>query len=350
MALVYAVIMAGGRGERFWPLSTEELPKPFVPLLGSKSLLQQTVDRLQPLIPIERILVSIGEAHRAIASRQLPQLPPENFIVEPVGRDTSACLGLCALHLESRDSEATMLALPADHFIGDAAAYRSTLQKGIESLEGATGVVFGIRPVRIETGYGYIQAQRPADEADAWAVIRFVEKPNAQTAGEYLRSGDFFWNSGMFLWRNRTLLGLFQLHMPETWKGLEALRSLLHKKGAETEIGSIFSSLPRISIDFGIMEKCSGLRLIPAGFEWDDIGNWAALERALPADAAGNVSQGQHLAVETHGCIIFSDAGKVGTLGLRDMVVVYANGRVLVCPKNRASDLKRLVAELPREA
>jgi mannose-1-phosphate guanylyltransferase len=351
MALVYAVIMAGGRGERFWPLSTDTLPKPFIPLLGTKTLIQETVERLLPLVPIQRILVSIGKSHREVAGEQLPQVPPENFIVEPVGRDTAACLGLCALHLESRDPDGTMLALPADHYIGDSAAYRATLQMGIDNLDDATGVVFGIVPNRPETGYGYIQAERPAVRADAWPVLRFVEKPDAGTAAGYVRSGDFFWNSGIFLWKNSTLLDLFRQHMPDTWEGLNDLRKLMHRpgKGAEEEISRVFVRLRRISIDFGIMEKTSGLRLVPARFGWDDIGNWAALERALPPDDFGNVSRGQHAAVMSNGCVVYSDTGTVATFGLSDLIVVQANGKVLVCPKDRASDLKRLVASLGPE-
>jgi mannose-1-phosphate guanylyltransferase len=346
MAPVYAVIMAGGRGERFWPLSTDSLPKPFVPLVGEKTLIQQTVERLQPLIPVERILISIGQSHRSIAGRQLPQVPPENFIVEPVGRDTSACLGFCALHLEARDPDGIMLALPADHFIGDPKAYRRALQSGIDNLEGASGVVFGIRPDRPETGYGYIQAQEPSLPGAVWPVIRFVEKPDGVRAAEYVKSGNFFWNSGMFLWRTRTLIELFHQHMPETWSGLNEMRSLIGRSGSAPEMLRIFSGLQRLSIDFGIMEKCANLRLVPAEFGWDDIGNWAALERALPADRLGNVAQGPHVAVESSGCIVYSDAGVIATFGLSDVVVVQVNGKVLVCPKNRAGDLKSLVSGL----
>jgi len=346
MDTVYAVIMAGGRGERFWPLSTERNPKPFVPLLGTTSLIQDTIRRLIPLVPAERILVSIGEAHLGIARERLPQIPSANFIVEPVGRDTSACLGLCALHLEKLDPDAIMLALPADHYISDPVKFRSTIQKGIRSLPGATGIVFGIVPDRPDPSYGYVRAEKPAVCADAWPVVRFVEKPNPKQAAEYLSSGRYFWNSGIFLWQNRTLLELFQKHMPGTYRGLQALRPLLGRSEARAEIARIFSELERISIDFGILEKTSGLRLVPAEFAWDDIGNWASLARALPSDALGNVAQGQHVSVESTGCLIFSDAGVVATLGVSDLVVVHANGKVLVCSKDRATDLKRLVSLL----
>lgn len=349
MSEVYAVIMAGGRGERFWPLSTEELPKPFVRLLGPRTMLQETVARLQPLIPPERILISIGTAHEPVARGQLPQLPAENFIVEPVGRDTSACLGFCALHIERRDERAAMLAVPADHHIADGEAFRRTLRKGMENLSGATAVVFGIRPTRPDTGYGYIEAAASAHAAEALPVIRFVEKPDARTAARYLAAGNFYWNSGMFLWRNATLLELFARHMPDTHRGLQQIRSLMNGPHVPGAIERVYAALPRISVDYGILEKASGMRLVPAEFDWDDIGNWRALERVHPADAQGNVAVGPLHALESDGCITYSDAGTVALFGISGLVVVQARGRVLVCPKERAAELKRLVGGLDPE-
>jgi mannose-1-phosphate guanylyltransferase len=346
MADLYAVIMAGGRGERFWPLSMDTLPKPFIPLLGSHSLIQDTVDRIRPIVPIEKIYISIGTTHRETAKQQLPQIPEENFIVEPVGRDTSACLGFCALHIEKRDPEGLMLALPADHFIRDAEAFRSSIQTGVRNLEDATGVVFGITPERPETGYGYILVENPASSSDFLPVVRFIEKPDAPTAAQYLSAGNYFWNSGMFLWRNQTLLALIREYMPDLYKGLSTLRALVGDKESDREIAGIFSDLPRISIDFGIMEKTSGLRLIPANFGWDDIGTWASLGRALPVDADGNISRGPHVALESNNCIVYAQTDTVATFGVSDLIIVEAYDKVLVCSKDRASDLKKLVKKL----
>jgi len=349
MSDVYAVVMAGGRGERFWPLSTVRVPKPFIPLLGSRTLIQQTVDRLLPLIPPERILISIGEAHRRIAGDQLPKIPPENFIVEPVGRDTAPCLGYCALHIEGRDPHGIMLAVPADHYIADPAAYRRTLAKGIAALPGATGVVFGILPSRPETGYGYIQTQKPEANMEAIPVIRFVEKPDAARAREYMAVGNYYWNSGIFLWRNRTLLDLMREHMPALSGGLDVLRPLIGNAEAQAELHRCFAVLPRVSIDFGVMEKASGLRLVPAEFAWDDIGNWGALARALEHDAGGNVAIGPSLAIEAANCVSYSDGGTVALFGVSNLIVVQAQGKVLVCSKEKASDLKRLISKLGTE-
>jgi mannose-1-phosphate guanylyltransferase len=348
MNSLYAVIMAGGRGERFWPLSTSSLPKPFIPLTGATSLIQDTVSRIQPLIPLERILISIGTSHLEIARKQLPQLPAENFIVEPVGRDTSACLAFCAVHIEKRDPAGIMLALPADHFVSDAAAFRRTVELGLQSLDGATGVIFGIKPERPETGYGYILAGQ--GKGNALPVVRFIEKPDGPTAAQYLASGNYFWNSGMFLFKNEDLLMLFQKHMPETYEKLCLMRPLLKEGNVGSKIAEIFSTLQRISIDFGIMEKTSGLRLIPAEFGWDDIGSWAALERALPADESGNVAQGPHIALESSGCIVYAQSDTIAAFGVSDLVIVQAYGKILICSKNKAADLKRLVTALgPQE-
>jgi mannose-1-phosphate guanylyltransferase len=349
MTRVYAVIMAGGRGERFWPLSTDQLPKPFAPLLGSRTLIQETVARLEPLIPPEQVYVSIGVNHFGIAREQLPELPQQNFIIEPVGRDTSACLGFCALHLDVRDPDSTMLALPADHYIADPLKYRETLQLGIDSLKGSTAVVFGITPTRPEIGYGYVQTEDSSDPGRARKVLRFVEKPDIATAEKYVESGDYYWNSGIFLWRNRTLLDLFRKHMPRTHQGLEAMRPLLGRDDSKAEVHSIFSNLERISIDFGILEKADGLCLVPAEFDWDDIGNWSALERVLGKDAQSNTALGNHLALQSSDCILYSDAGTVAAFGVSGLVIVLAHGRVLVCPKDRAAELKRLVSAVGPE-
>jgi mannose-1-phosphate guanylyltransferase len=346
MSQVYAVIMAGGRGERFWPLSTPEISKPFIRLTGESTLLQESVARLDPLVPPDHIFVSIGEKQSGIARNQLPQLPEDNFIIEPIGRDTSACLGYSALHIESRDPSGIMLALPADHFIGDPSAFRTALKKGIDNLPGATGIVLGIVPVRPDTGYGYIRAEKPAVSADAWPVVRFIEKPDEARASQFIRSGDFFWNSGIFIWANSVLLELFQEFQPAMYRSLCSLRPLIGRRDPQSECLRIFSAFERLSVDFAILEKVGGLRMIPCDFAWDDIGNWGSLARILPTDARRNLSIGPHVAVQSTDCIVYSDAGTVATLGVSGLVVVQAHGKVLVCPKEQSADLKRIVAAL----
>ncbi|NWG12289.1 MAG: mannose-1-phosphate guanylyltransferase [Acidobacteria bacterium] len=349
MRNLFAVIMAGGRSERFWPLGSEQRPKPFIPLLGPNTLFQATVSRVRPLIPPERILIAIGETHQALAAEQAPEIPPDNFILEPFGRDTAPCLGWSALHIERRDPEGIMIALPADHFIAEPERFRITLEKALRSLPGATGIVFGIRPDRAETGYGYIRAEKPAVPADTWPVVRFVEKPDSATAASYVQSGRYLWNSGMFLWRNRTLLELFQRHMPDAYSRLAHLRPLVGLQDRRDEIREIFGGFRRTSIDYGILEKTSGLRLIPADYSWDDIGNWSSLGRAVPADAGGNITRGPVTTAESRDCVVLSDSAPVAVFGATGLVVVRARDRVLVCPKERAPDLKKLLSALPEE-
>ena len=242
-----------------------------------------------------------------------------------------------------------MLALPADHYVGDGAACLRTIETGMGGIDAATGIVFGIRPTRPETGYGYILARRPRDGGPVWPVETFVEKPDAATAARYLADGGYYWNSGMFLWPNRTLLELFRRHMPETSAGLDRLRPLIGRGDAAGEVRALFEALPRISIDFGIVEKTPGLGLVPVTFPWDDIGSWASLDRALGADAAGNVVQGRHTAVDSTGCVVYAQSATVATLGVSDLVVVEAYGKVLVCSKAKAAELKKLVAALAPE-
>jgi mannose-1-phosphate guanylyltransferase len=210
-------------------------------------------------------------------------------------------------------------------------------------------VVFGIRPTRPETGYGYIRAEKPALRADAWPVVRFVEKPDSATASAYVRSGKYFWNSGMFLWRNRTLLELFEKHMPDTYAGLAALRPLVGREDSREKARQIFAGLRRISIDYGILERTCGLRLVPADFGWDDIGDWASLGRARGAGTSENIASGPVVAAQSRNCVLFSDSTPMAVFGLSDMVVVQARGRVLVCPKARAPELKTLYSALPED-
>ena len=293
MQAVYAVVMAGGRGERFWPLSTSQLAKPFIPLLGPTTLIQDTVSRLHPLVPPERILISIGEAHHELARQQLPGIPDRELHCRTC-RDATPPPASAYAPSTWRSGIRTpscWLFLPTT-----SSASRTTIAElcrvELTSLPGATGVVFGVRPVRPDTSYGYIRAQRPAPQSQAWPVIRFVEKPDAATAEQYFKSGDYFWNSGIFLWRNRTLLDLFQEHLPKSYQCLRELQALLRQRESPQEMLRVFASMERISVDFGIAEKTSGLRLVPVEFAWDDIGNWSALERALPADSHGNVIAG----------------------------------------------------------
>lgn len=347
---VYAVIMAGGKGERFWPLSAEAHAKPFIRLLGARTLLQQTVDRCRPLVPDSRILVVLGREHLGLAREQLPRLRPEQFVVEPMGRDTAPCIGLAALRVPP---EAVMIVLPADHYIPEREKFLETIAGAVEiAAQGPYLVTLGIRPTRPDSNFGYILVGQEAVSAgnlSAYLACRFTEKPDEATAIRYLEEGRYFWNCGIFIWRARTIQEALGAHLPELWHGLEALRSTLGTPAEASALRRLYAPLTPISIDYGVLEKATNILVIPAQFLWDDVGNWSALARLLPADAKGNSVVGNHVGLDTEGCVIYSRRQLVATLGVRDLVIAAAGGRLLVCSKARAKDLKRLLEAL-REA
>jgi mannose-1-phosphate guanylyltransferase len=340
----YAVVMAGGRGERFWPLSTGETPKPFLPILGEKSMLQMTVERITPLIPLPRILVVVGKEHLKVAQEQLPELPEENFLVEPVGKDTAPCIGFASLHVEKRDPDAVMVVMPSDHHIPDHDIYVQSLSAAIQLLATRNALItLGIKPTRPETGYGYIKAQGQADRFNNipfLKVEKFIEKPDLKLAKTYVTQKDYYWNSGIFVWRNRTIQDLFKKYLPAIWTGMSRIRE---KLGDNKVITEEFRQFPRISLDYGILEKAEGILVIPAEFRWDDVGTWAALERVYQLDEYGNAVIGRHRGIDTRNCVIHAQDHLITTIGISHLVIVQTDGKLLICPKERCQDVKELV-------
>jgi mannose-1-phosphate guanylyltransferase len=337
---LYVVILAGGKGERFWPLSTPEYPKPFLKFFSEKSLLQQTFDRARKLAPAERILLVVGKQHEKISRDQLPELPAGRLLLEPTGRDTAAAIGYASLRLPS---DATMLLLPADHLIPDDEAFADCVRIAAAFVEKHGGpCTFGIRPQRPETGYGYIQVGEVEIAPGILPVKRFVEKPDRETAEDYVRQGSYYWNSGIFLWKVSRIRELIRTHLPQLWAGLESLET----GGESFEKG--YSDLQRISIDYGVMQKADPVVLVPATFRWDDIGAWTALPRILPTDTDGNLVWGSHVSLETSDCILYAESLKMVTAGIRDLIVVQRGDHILICHKSHADRLKELLAKLPK--
>ena len=340
----YAVVMAGGRGERFWPLSTGDTPKPFLPILGEKSMLQMTVERIIPLIPLPRILVVVGKEHLKVAQEQLPELPEENFLVEPIGKDTAPCIGFASLHVEKRDPDAVMVVIPSDHHIPDNDMYVQSLSAAIQLLATRNALItLGIKPTRPETGYGYIKTQGQADRLNNipfLKVEKFVEKPDLKLAKTYVTQKDYYWNSGIFVWRNRTIQDLFKKYLPAIWTGMSRIRERL---GDNKAIVEEFRQFPRISLDYGILEKAEGILVIPAEFRWDDVGTWAALERVYQLDEYGNAVIGRHRGIDTRNCVIHAQDHLITTIGISHLVIVQTDGKLLICPKERCQDVKELV-------
>ena len=343
----YAVIMAGGRGERFWPLSKKTLPKPFIPLLKEETMIQETVKRIKSLIPEERIIIVLSRDHFSIAKQQLPEIPVENFVIEPLGRDTAACIGLASLYIGRRDKDASMIVLAADHLIADREAFFSAVTASLKFIASNDYIVtIGIKPTRPETGYGYIERGEMLESIDNesfFRVKKFVEKPNLSTASDYLQSDRYCWNSGMFIWKNATIQKSLSLYMPELWDGLMRIDECLGSEKEEEVIKKEFSQFEIVSVDYGVLEKSSQVVVLPARFNWDDVGTWTALERVYDLDESDNVVVGKHVGRDTHGCIIFSQDQLVATLGVKDLVIVQAKDKILVCHKEKAPYLKEIV-------
>ena len=342
----FAVVLAGGRGERFWPLSTGTHPKAFLRLVGNESLLQATVRRVRLIVPWAQILVVAGRAHADLVRAQLPELPEGNLLLEPFGRDTAAAVGLASLYLERRDPEAVMAVLPADHHIPNGEAFAAGLRRAFDLIElRPTWVVtVGIPPTRPEIGYGYLDAgEALSDAPGAFCVRRFVEKPDLDTAWKLLQEGHYYWNSGMFVWRGTTIQGLLTRHMPGEWAGFRRIREAW---GVEDVLVREFSAFRKLSVDYGVLEQMdSGVVMIPAEFAWDDLGSWDALARVLPSEENGNVIIGEVRSLDTSGSVIISTDRRVATLGVSDMIVVASQHGVLVCRKGRSQEVRRLVGE-----
>jgi len=290
LSQAYVVIMAGGRGERLWPLSTPERPKQFLGLFGNRTMLQQTVDRVLPLVPLEKILIVTSAEHVALVREQLPELPLGNVVGEPAGRGTAACVALAAFMVQKASPRAVMVALPADHIIEDVDGFRQLMRRAIAmAARGSHLVTLGIEPSRPETGYGYIHApdewigeESPHDVPSARAVNRFTEKPDRETAERFLREGTYYWNSGMFVWRVDTVLEGIRTWMPNLHQTMSGLRSTFGTAEFQEALGEAYASLQPASIDRGVMEKSTRILLLPAsGMGWSDVGGWEALREAM---------------------------------------------------------------------
>ena len=350
------VIMAGGKGERFWPLSKEKLPKPFLNLFGDKTMIQQTVERVIPIIPHERIFVVLGKKHLEVARNQLPELDAANFIVEPMGKDTAACIGFASLFIEKVCCDSIMVVLAADHYIPDRRKFHEAIELGINVATRSDSLItLGIKPTRPETGYGYIEAGEVsgvsglsgvANNSVVYEVKRFIEKPDFNTATRYLENERFYWNSGMFIWKNSVIQKNIREFLPDHWVILQKIKDALFRKAKKGVIAKAYEQFQRVSLDYGIMEKATNVLVIPGEFRWDDVGTWASLERVMNTDEDGNVVVGRHVGVDTQRCVIHSQSGLVVTIGISGMVIVEADGKVLICSKERNQDLKELLKQL----
>ena len=349
----FVVIMAGGNGERFWPESRKALPKQFLPIVGDEPMLTQTVNRLKGMIDPKNIFVIAGEQHRSVIIDICPDLDPEKVIGEPVGRDTAPAVALAATLVSREDPNAVFAMLPADAVIDDANNFCSVLESAFVLAEAESVLVtIGIKPTSPATGYGYIQKSE-AKEAYAgnqsYSVSRFVEKPNLENEKEYLASGDYYWNAGMFIWSVDSIRSEFEKNCASLWKSLLSVNEALDKGES---LGAIlvreYSTIEKISVEYAIIEKANNVAMIESTFDWDDVGEWSAIERHNYSDEQGNCFQGQIEELEAQDNIVYNREKDhlVTLLGVEDLIVVHTKDATLICKKEQSQEVKNLVKKI----
>ena len=352
--MTYAVIMAGGIGSRFWPESRQERPKQFLNVFGDATLIQNTVARLNGIIPPERCLIVTHERYVEQVKEQLPAVPVENILAEPVSRNTAPCIAYAAHKIKADDPEATMVVLPADHIIRDVRGFHTVLETAIEAAETpGTLVTIGIQPTHPETGYGYIQYDGPTDlppvsadnPPDAYPVRTFAEKPDVATAERFLDSGDFLWNSGMFIWRADTILDEIAAHLPDLDEAFEPVATALANDDAEP-LEEAFQSSPSVSIDYGVMEHADTVKVVPGSFGWSDVGDWRAVYELSDKDEHGNAIQGEVIMHDSSRCYVQTDDRLIVLVGIHDAVVVDSGDAVLVSNRESTQQVKNVVQYL----
>jgi mannose-1-phosphate guanylyltransferase len=348
-----AVLLAGGRGTRFWPRSRMRLPKQLLNITGDDTMLSETAARLAPLFPAKNLWAVTNTEQAAAVRRELPGVPASHVIAEPLGRNTAAAIGLAAFHLARHYEDALMAVLPADSYIADVTRYRTLVRAALE-LAGTPGnlVVMGIPPTRPETGYGYIErgglAARPHGET-AFAVKRFTEKPEPAVAKKYVAAGRYLWNAGMFFWRVSTFLENLQRYLPDTYEALRKLAMTMGTRRYEAALRRTYPRLESISVDYAIMERATLERgpqrvfVLPAKVGWSDIGSWAAVYELLAPKMDANVSAGPYVALEASGNFFWSPSKLVAAVGVRDLVLVDTPDAILLCPRDRAQEVGKIV-------
>ncbi len=343
-----ALIMAGGRGERFWPKSRKNLPKQFLSLTDDgKTMIQLTVERISPLVDLEDVYISTNKDYKNLVLEQLPGIPEKNILCEPVGRNTAPCIGLGAMHIAKKYEDAIMMVLPSDHLIKYNKMFLNTLSEGCTIAEKADNLVtIGITPDYPETGYGYIKFNPDEVDGHAFAVDRFVEKPSLEVAKEYLETEEYLWNSGMFIWKVSTILANMKKFLPDTYQGLQKIADAIGTEEQENVLWEVFPKFTSESIDYGIMEKAKHIYIIPGTFGWDDVGSWLAVGRIKKSNEDGNVVSGNIITIDCKDNIIQGGKKLIAAVGLKDLIIVDTEDATLICDKHSAADIKKVLENL----
>jgi len=348
--------MAGGVGSRFWPRSREKSPKQLLKIVGEQTMLQETVKRLESFIPSKNVLVVTNKIQKPLVEKQLPTVPEQNVIAEPYGRNTAPCIGLAATMLKHIDEKAVMVVLPADHLIRNEEEFLRVLKLATETAyESESLVTIGITPTHPETGFGYIQFLDTKDETNnyfdrgLYRVKTFAEKPNIETAKQFLASGDFLWNSGMFVWRVDVILREIQLHLPEVYSELSKIEPLVGDKTFPTLLENAYKMIRGVSIDYGVMEKAKNVFVIPGNFGWSDVGSWDEVVRLSRKDDNGNTMNGKSFLRDAKNIFVHSPEKFVAVIGVDDVIVVNTDDAILICKKEKSQEVKEVVDYLKRK-
>jgi mannose-1-phosphate guanylyltransferase len=342
---VFAVIMAGGSGTRFWPLSRSTRPKQFLALTGKNSMIAETMKRLSSVSTPKRTSVVCGAKHAALVKQALPKLPKQNVVVEPEARNTAPAIALACAHVAHTNPTGVMVVLPSDQHVADVPAFTRSLEEAIAVARTGFIVTLGIAPTRPETGYGYIRLGEPMS-GSARKVAAFAEKPNLATAQNYLVSGDYLWNAGIFVFRVDVMLEAFERLMPELVAPLEKIRGAWGTKKLPAVLKAQFKKMPATSIDYGIAEKAPNIAVVPSSCGWSDVGSFNAIPEVRPTDASGNVVEGNAFVIDSTGCVVLAQKKPVAVVGMTDVVVVDAGDSILVLPKDKSQDVRKVVEAL----
>lgn len=341
---LFVIIMAGGVGARFWPRSKQEKPKQLIRIFGENTMIQDTVKRLDGFVKIENIFIITNEIQQKRVIEQLPDIPKENVIAEPFGKNTAACIGLASILIHKKAKNSITVILPADHLIQNKKGFQETIEKAVNFAKSSDSLVtIGIKPTRPETGYGYIQFIDKQVAEGIYKVQTFAEKPNLSTAKRFIESGDFLWNSGMFIWKTETILKEISIHLPELYEGLLEIEQVIGTESFKKVLTHVYGQLINVSIDYGIMEKSSKVYLTKGEFSWSDVGSWEEVYQLSNKDKNGNAIMGDVYTENTFDSYIFTPKKFTAIVGLDNLIVIETEKSLLICNRENAQDVKHVV-------